>query len=919
MKVFAKEEIINSFKSFFNNLSTLFGRENGLATLDDNGKVPLNQINDSIFNDHIQYADNLPANNNIKNIIYAVPHIDTIAENKETTTLDIIGSYTTMQSKDKYVVDSDIVLTLGKDTIRSMFVSGSTVSLYTGNFTGLLSYTIKIDEVKSWQIQQTTDHFDYFCGNETLKTLTKLANVEQVETWFIRKSEKGTPGGVAILNSNGKIPLNELSFNTLIFLGLSSNLTSDINSIEELTSGMFFIINAEHTYNEVKYYPGDWCIYDGTSWSRQANNNIVSSVNGQIGTVTIDGDNIDVTYENSTDTLNNTLPKLGKVKKVNGNGPDENGNIVVDIPTKTSQLTNDKGYITGIPSSMTIDSLTLNDTLKTYGKVTMSTNFSKSAGKEIMIGRRQSSDNGNLYAGTNTVIKGARLTLESDDDLNIKTKGTLEIYSPYFTHHGNSGETHIKSNSIYLGDDDSARISIHKYDGFKTVDIRSDGTTYLDGKQVHIGQDSGNEILIGNLYRSGELKLQTNGPIRIGASGEGDGDIDIGVYNADTESPDIRQANTNIGGNNIRMFTNGGDVTIDANSALIGKVNESITKQWTAATFIANNGFQLGGGSEITKGMSPTGIYVDTGSAGKWLERDNSSWAVQINAGTSFYIPVVTEGTITVTYYTQGTKTYDVNTNDMTTVSGQNGKFYKIDCTINDYIGTIKYSHATDFALKTLGKNVEVLGDLNVGGKIISSSIPTKTSQLNNDSGFLTSHQDISGKLDVSGSNGTSDGVSTLINKLTEGTSDPVDNDYYIAQYAGGGTTSTTYHRRPISKLWNYIKSKMRLLSGDKDNETHDCNSALTNGFYYYNSNGPSTSIGASATDGSLYVQRYNDTWVSQIAQDYRNGRLFVRGKNNGTWTSWIKVMNHGDNQIKIGDCTLQYNSTTKSLDFTFA
>lgn len=24
----------------------------------------------------------------------------------------------------------------------------------------------------------------------------------------------------------------------------------------------------------------------------------------------------------------------------------------------------------------------------------------------------------------------------------------------------------------------------------------------------------------------------------------------------------------------------------------------------------------------------------------------------------------------------------------------------------------------------------------------------------------------------------------------------------------GGGTTTTTFHRRPVSKLWNYIKSK---------------------------------------------------------------------------------------------------------------
>ena len=65
--------------------------------------------------------------------------------------------------------------------------------------------------------------------------------------------------------------------------------------------------------------------------------------------------------------------------------------------------------------------------------------------------------------------------------------------------------------------------------------------------------------------------------------------------------------------------------------------------------------------------------------------------------------------------------------------------------------------------------------------------------------------------LKIDGSNGTSDGVSTLLNKLTTGTATPVDADYYICQYAGGGTTTTTYVRRPVSALYTYIKSKLSL------------------------------------------------------------------------------------------------------------
>lgn len=53
----------------------------------------------------------------------------------------------------------------------------------------------------------------------------------------------------------------------------------------------------------------------------------------------------------------------------------------------------------------------------------------------------------------------------------------------------------------------------------------------------------------------------------------------------------------------------------------------------------------------------------------------------------------------------------------------------------------------------------------------------------------------------------TQAGINAAINLLSEGTSNPQLADYYISQYANGGTTTTTYHRRPISALWNTFKS----------------------------------------------------------------------------------------------------------------
>ena len=50
--------------------------------------------------------------------------------------------------------------------------------------------------------------------------------------------------------------------------------------------------------------------------------------------------------------------------------------------------------------------------------------------------------------------------------------------------------------------------------------------------------------------------------------------------------------------------------------------------------------------------------------------------------------------------------------------------------------------------------------------------------------------------------------LSALINTLSVDSSTPKDADYYVSQYAGGGSTTITYYRRPISALWTYIKSK---------------------------------------------------------------------------------------------------------------
>ena len=129
---------------------------------------------------------------------------------------------------------------------------------------------------------------------------------------------------------------------------------------------------------------------------------------------------------------------------------------------------------------------------------------------------------------------------------------------------------------------------------------------------------------------------------------------------------------------------------------------------------------------------------------------------------------------------------------------------------------------------------------------------------------------------------------STTYNILDEGA---------IANITRSGTTFTatkrdgttfTFTQQDNNTTYNF--SGTTFYSGNKDTAEHNANNAIKNGNYYYSSNGPATSLGASTNDGALYVQSHSDSWVGQIAQDYRNGGLFVRGKNNGTWQAWAKV-----------------------------
>lgn len=145
--------------------------------------------------------------------------------------------------------------------------------------------------------------------------------------------------------------------------------------------------------------------------------------------------------------------------------------------------------------------------------------------------------------------------------------------------------------------------------------------------------------------------------------------------------------------------------------------------------------------------------------------------------------------------------------------------------------------------------------------------------------------------------------LSKMINGLSEGWGAPVDADYYIGQQAGGGTSLTTYQRRPISTLWTYIKSKADSTYHPKDSTTFgycqfisDWNNATTCGFYYGTGadNSPIAGklfYGMTIAMSSTYIRQsvFQFAATSDLSETSGASR-YERVNHNGTWGKWFEI-----------------------------
>lgn len=239
---------------------------------------------------HVIYTNTLPTTD-IKNRVYAVKHSYNIINDISARADDILGSYFHLVSKGKYVIDDVYTLQYRDNNewcdIGSIFLSDETLNCYLSkDFSSMYTWTLNLGSTYNFRLTTVMNHWDYYAGNETEQSLTKLANAQQVEDLFLKKTLAGTPGGLATLDGDGKIFIAQLPTNTTIFRGNWDASTGAYPASTGITPGDWYLVSVAGTIGNTKYAVNDRIMWSGTAWVKQTSTGEVVSVNGRSNVVT---------------------------------------------------------------------------------------------------------------------------------------------------------------------------------------------------------------------------------------------------------------------------------------------------------------------------------------------------------------------------------------------------------------------------------------------------------------------------------------------------------------------------------------------------------------------------------------------------------------------------------------------------------
>ena len=294
-------------------------------------------------------------------------------------------------------------------------------------------------------------------------------------------------------------------------------------------------------------------------------------------------------------------------------------------------------------------------------------------------------------------------------------------------------------------------------------------------------------------------------------------------------------------------------------------------------------------------------------------------------------------------------------TGAMQAVATASGAFYSTGANATPLFGTLPVAQGGTGLTTTGSKNAVIIGNPLSGTGAMQAVATASGAFYSTGANARPNFGTLPVAQGGTGKTSAKDACNAFINALDTGSSTPFDADYYVSQYVNGGTTTTTYHRRPMSALWEYINGKLTSVSGvDISGNAATATSAssaskvanpltlkiktgTTEGtdLYTYDGSGTKTldikqgsNITLTAAAGSLTIAGTADTKNTAGSTD-TSSKIFLIGAtsqaaNPQTYsqdTTYVDTdATLASTKVRVAEkCTLQFNSTTNALDFVFA
>lgn len=170
--------------------------------------------------------------------------------------------------------------------------------------------TINLTEGLVVVSQVGNDDPDNFTSDITVSTITvgevntldgATSNIQDQIDGLINLTEKAVPGGVATLDSNKRLPTEQLPWEALEYKGAWDAATNSPTLVDGTGNlNDIHVVSVAGTVDfgstPITFYIGDWVFYNNDDkWEKLSNSTVVSSVNGETGVVVLDAEDFNET------------------------------------------------------------------------------------------------------------------------------------------------------------------------------------------------------------------------------------------------------------------------------------------------------------------------------------------------------------------------------------------------------------------------------------------------------------------------------------------------------------------------------------------------------------------------------------------------------------------------------------------------